>query len=78
MTDATRLLLMAEFGTEEPLWLLSPEGKAFRGISLERLPLTTGLKQRIGLDSGLQCAVDEVIAVATVVVGEHALSWRCG
>jgi hypothetical protein len=47
MTDQTRLLLMAEFGTEEPLWLLSPEGKAGRGIPLDRLPLTEDLKQKL-------------------------------
>lgn len=47
MDNRTHLLLMAEFGTEEPLWLLSPEGKASRGIPLDQLPLTEDLKQKL-------------------------------
>jgi hypothetical protein len=47
MTAKTHLLLMAEFGTEEPLWVRGPEGKASGLVSLDCLPLTSGLKLKL-------------------------------
>lgn len=47
MTEKTSLLLMAEFGTTETLWLRNPDGKASRAIPLDRLPLSEPLKQRM-------------------------------
>lgn len=47
MTHMTQLLLMAEFGSDEPLWLRREEGTASRAIPLDRLPLTDELKQKL-------------------------------